>query len=53
MKIYQRNFNLSANDSLAYIAHAIESNVRVLDVGCGAGDLGAYLRNEKQLLAQA
>lgn len=47
MKVYQRDFKPDNGDSLALVAKHIPENSRVLDIGCGAGDLGAYLRAEK------
>lgn len=47
-KIYQRTFNPTSGDSLALVAKHIPPQSRVLDIGCGAGDLGQYLREEKQ-----
>ncbi len=46
-KIYHRQFSAEANESLALVGKHIAPNSRVLDVGCGAGDLGEYLRSEK------
>lgn len=44
-KTYHREFN--ASPSLQKIAAHIESHQEVLDLGCGPGILGAYLKNEK------
>lgn len=46
-KIYQRTFDPDSGDSLALVAKQIPSHSKVLDIGCGAGDLGHYLRKEK------
>lgn len=47
-KTYDRTFDAQGNDSLAKLAKLIPANTKVLDVGCGNADLGAYLRREKQ-----
>lgn len=47
-KIYRRHFDADSGESLALVAKQIEPSSRVLDIGCGAGDLGGYLRTEKQ-----
>lgn len=46
-KIYQRTFDPDSGDSLALVAKQIPPHSRVLDIGCGAGDLGQYLRTIK------
>lgn len=46
-KIYNRDFASASSESLALVAKHIKNGSRVLDIGCGAGDLGAYLRSEK------
>lgn len=47
-KVYTRDFNPDSGESLALVAKHIPHGSRVLDIGCGAGDLGQYLRNEKR-----
>lgn len=46
-KVYTRTFDPGSSESLALVAKQIAPGSRVLDVGCGAGDLGEYLRREK------
>ncbi|PIE45862.1 MAG: hypothetical protein CSA44_01420 [Gammaproteobacteria bacterium] len=46
-KIYTRTFQPDSGESLALVAKHIPAASRVLDIGCGAGDLGHYLRAEK------
>ncbi len=46
-KVYTRTFQPDSGESLALVAKHIPAASRVLDIGCGAGDLGHYLRVEK------
>ncbi len=45
--LYSHNGSyLNNNDSVALVAEMIRPGSRVLDVGCGAGDLGRLLQKE-------
>ncbi|MPV85328.1 class I SAM-dependent methyltransferase [Ostreibacterium oceani] len=47
-KVYQRQFDpKDKNSSLALIAKHIPKGSRVLDIGCGVGELGRYLKEVK------
>lgn len=47
-KVYYRCFTPNSGESLALVAKHIAEGSRVLDIGCGAGDLGDYLQKQKQ-----
>jgi len=46
--VYLRGVDLAERTSLSVLAARIACGARVLDVGCGSGALGAFLRQHKQ-----
>ncbi|MDD2545132.1 MAG: methyltransferase domain-containing protein [Burkholderiaceae bacterium] len=51
LHVYLRNIQAHERTSLSVLAHLIDPGSTLLDLGCGSGALGAFLKNTRQCIA--